>query len=821
MRPTGMREAFRQVKVDAKGFGKGVAKGLHRGTRHRHSDGETLRTLDVDVSLEERRDMYGFTVRPQHLERYLEYDKIYKAEEIHRSNRWEQFLDTYSNSSFSEGNEGGGAESAIEEKETCWGSLRAVEQALQYKHSGVENGDAIGVCPWAEELKKLVWEGVPVSLRGELWQIFTGAKKRWKDGFYQERLDTPLAETVTKTPRLEKWASQIEKDLPRTFPGHPVLEKDGLGSLRRMLTAYARHNPIVGYCQAMNFVAALLLLFMPEENAFWTLTSIIDVYFEGYYTEKMTEAQVDQLVFMELVREQLPKLARKLEILDVEISWFSGAWFLSIFVNVLPWECVLRVWDVLLFEGNRSMLFRTALALLEMHAESLLALNDSGDVLSMLQSMGETTFDSSQLVLSACLGFQEIDEERLQRLRSRHRRTVIAEMHKRSLDIRQWRTTNATAKQAIIDATNSSALVVPSTTADEERSVLEPQFSAQKRLINVEDEDSRTLELQFSAPKCLNDENDMEPHLNGLEGLNMADAEESGTLKYQLSAPKLFSYEPLVSNQNRFKSELYGRIDETDEFEDTEDSDLQVEVSKLRKELDHALQAREEAECRAEGLKHALTEMDQSRQSPAEMEELKSQVAHLKQALADKHEQEAATVEVLVRLEHENRKADEARRRAVEDAEENRRSSARALRRAADELEVMKKRALAAEIMLEALEKRAVLAESMLQAVEQQAADELRTMEKRAVMAESMLEATLDYHSGSSIPRTKRGVEPQMEPKLENTSEPKLERRLEPKLERRLEPKLERRLERKLEPRLKGDEANGNPRFHNHTTKQI
>ena len=52
-----MREAFRQVKVDAKGFGKGVAKGLHRGTRHRHSDGETLRTLDVDVSLEERRYM--------------------------------------------------------------------------------------------------------------------------------------------------------------------------------------------------------------------------------------------------------------------------------------------------------------------------------------------------------------------------------------------------------------------------------------------------------------------------------------------------------------------------------------------------------------------------------------------------------------------------------------------------------------------------------------------------------------------------------------------------------------------------------------------
>lgn len=32
-----------------------------------------------------------------------------------------------------------------------------------------------------------------------------------------------------------------------------------------------------------------------------------------------------------------------------------------------PLASVLRVWDVLLFEGNRVMLFRTALALMELY----------------------------------------------------------------------------------------------------------------------------------------------------------------------------------------------------------------------------------------------------------------------------------------------------------------------------------------------------------------------------------------------------------------------------------------------------------------------
>ncbi|KAM0861953.1 hypothetical protein ACQ4PT_045565 [Festuca glaucescens] len=286
-----------------------------------------------------------------------------------------------------------------------------------------------------DQLECLVHGGLPMALRGELWQTFVGVEARRVKGYYDcllasegeledSRCSDPLAS--------EKWKGQIEKDLPRTFPGHPALDEDGRNALRRLLMAYARHNPTVGYCQAMNFFAGLLLLLMPEENTFWTLVGIIDDYFDGYFSEEMIESQVDQLVLEELVHEKFPKLANHLDYLGLEVAWVTGPWFLSIFTNVLPWESVLRVWDVLLFDGNRVMLFRTALALLEFYGPALVTTKDAGDAVTLLQSLAGSTFDSSQLVLTARMGYQSLNEAGLQDLRNKHRPSVISSMEERA-----------------------------------------------------------------------------------------------------------------------------------------------------------------------------------------------------------------------------------------------------------------------------------------------------------------------------------------------------------------------------------------------------
>ena len=72
---------------------------------------------------------------------------------------------------------------------------------------------------------------------------------------------------------------------------------------------------------------------------------------------------------------------------------------------------------------------------------------DAGDAVTLLQSLAGSTFDSSQLVLTACMGYQTVGEARLQELRNKHRPSVISSMEQRAKGLRVWRDTNSLASK--------------------------------------------------------------------------------------------------------------------------------------------------------------------------------------------------------------------------------------------------------------------------------------------------------------------------------------------------------------------------------------
>ena len=87
------------------------------------------------------------------------------------------------------------------------------------------------------------------------------------------------SQLLSKVPCLPDKAARTAQDLPRTFPLNAwVGSAEGQGALRHVLLAFSVHKPDVGYCQSMNYVAAMLLLCLDlsEERAFWVMVALID-----------------------------------------------------------------------------------------------------------------------------------------------------------------------------------------------------------------------------------------------------------------------------------------------------------------------------------------------------------------------------------------------------------------------------------------------------------------------------------------------------------------------------------------------------------------
>ncbi|KAJ7556846.1 hypothetical protein O6H91_05G101000 [Diphasiastrum complanatum] len=326
-----------------------------------------------------------------------------------------------------------------------------------------------GVYPWTEELQLLVHGGIPMAIRGEVWQVLTGTRTHRVESHYKMLVTLSAESERSRTGLLTRWVNHIDKDLYKIKSDHPAskLDEERLCALRRLLYAYVEYNPDVRYCQAISKIAAMLLFLMPEENAFWTLSGILDDFVQGYYSEIMREAEVDQLVFEDLMREHFPKLTTHLGTLGVKLARITRNWFLHILIGVLPWESVLRVWDVLLFEGTRCMLFRTGLALFEMHAPAIISSHDAEDVIQIVQSRASMTFDSSQLVFTACMGFSAIDEPKLHELRMKHRPSILSNPLESSLGGRFWKSLRGVISKKVSSRFGDDQLAVDDSRAKE------------------------------------------------------------------------------------------------------------------------------------------------------------------------------------------------------------------------------------------------------------------------------------------------------------------------------------------------------------------
>lgn len=212
-----------------------------------------------------------------------------------------------------------------------------------------------------KKIKSRCRKGIPQSMRSIAWMHLTGAivAKKSKPNYYQECLANPNKHDVSK------YIEDIKKDLHRQFPSHEIfMKREGRQMLFNVLKAYAVHNREVGYCQAQGPIAALLLMHMPEEDAFWILVRISDHYLKEYYKPGLEKVQIDGHALFALFKKENSTAYKLMVNQSIDPILYMTEWFMCVYARTLPWCTVLRVWDMFFCEGIK-VLYRVGLYLMQ------------------------------------------------------------------------------------------------------------------------------------------------------------------------------------------------------------------------------------------------------------------------------------------------------------------------------------------------------------------------------------------------------------------------------------------------------------------------
>ncbi|XP_055711072.1 ecotropic viral integration site 5 ortholog isoform X5 [Phlebotomus papatasi] len=229
------------------------------------------------------------------------------------------------------------------------------------------------VTDWEGSLKRknpcvrdLVRKGIPHHFRAIVWQLLCGAAEADKKQY---------AEYIKATSACEK---VIRRDIARTYPEHDFFkEKDGLGqeALFNVMKAYSLHDREVGYCQGSGFIVGLLLMQMPEEEAFAVLVQIMQQHrMRDMFKPSMAELGLCMYQLENLVQEQLPEMHVHFQSQGFQTTMYASSWFLTLYTTTLTLPLSSRIMDVFLSEGM-EFIFKVALALLTMGKDTLLSLD--------------------------------------------------------------------------------------------------------------------------------------------------------------------------------------------------------------------------------------------------------------------------------------------------------------------------------------------------------------------------------------------------------------------------------------------------------------
>uniref|UniRef100_A0A8D2B6I1 TBC1 domain family member 2B n=1 Tax=Sciurus vulgaris TaxID=55149 RepID=A0A8D2B6I1_SCIVU len=254
------------------------------------------------------------------------------------------------------------------------------------------------------ELKNLIRAGIPHEHRSKVWKWCVDLHTRkFKDSAEPGYFQTLLQKALEKQNPASK---QIELDLLRTLPNNKHYScptSEGIQKLRNVLLAFSWRNPDIGYCQGLNRLVAVALLYLEQEDAFWCLVTIVEVFMpRDYYTKTLLGSQVLLKILSASIHAYFEQY--KVDYTLITFNWFW--WFLWTGVSIYRFSCPFLP----------QVIFRFALALFKYKEEEILKLQDSMSIFKYLRYFTRTILDARKLI---SISFGDLNPFPLRQIRNR------------------------------------------------------------------------------------------------------------------------------------------------------------------------------------------------------------------------------------------------------------------------------------------------------------------------------------------------------------------------------------------------------------------
>ncbi|KAG6927016.1 USP6 N-terminal-like protein [Chelydra serpentina] len=226
----------------------------------------------------------------------------------------------------------------------------------------------------SDKMFRRVYKGIPLQVRGQVWSLLLDIEKMKieNEGKYEKMKEQARSFSAE--------IKQIDLDVNRTFRNH-IMFRDRYGvkqqALFHVLSAYSVYNTEVSYCQGMSQIAAILLMYLNEEDAFWALAQLLTNQkhaMHGFFIPGFPKLQRFQAHHEQILTKLFPKLKKHMDKEQMTTGIYTTKWFLQCFIDRTPFTLTLRLWDIYILEGER-VLTAMAYTILKLHKKRLLKMS--------------------------------------------------------------------------------------------------------------------------------------------------------------------------------------------------------------------------------------------------------------------------------------------------------------------------------------------------------------------------------------------------------------------------------------------------------------